>query len=751
MVVQTSDTTWQAYNDYGGNSLYKCAVDCPPGNPPATRPRTRSPTTGRSDDRGVRRALFTGAEYPMIRFLEANGYDARYVSGVDVHRRGALLRTTSSSSRAATTSTGPRASAPHGGARASRRQPRVLQRQRGLLEDALGAERGGHETADRTLVSYKDTHFNGARTRSSGPAPGATRASRPPAENSTPENALTGQHSSSTPARAGSRCPTRTASSACGATPRASLAAPDKSLALAPDTLGYEWDVDADNGFRPGRLVPAVVDHRQQRRSVHGLRQHDQVGGTATHNMTLYRASSGARVFGAGTVQWALGLDALEPGENPPDRNMQQATVNLFADMGAQPATRLSGLVAATATTDTTKPTATMTAPPATVADGTASRSAAQPPTRRRRGGRRRGLDRRRRHLAPGHRHGVLDVLVGRPRRADRDDQGPRDRRQRQHRDAAAPGDRSPSRARARCGATASRPAAPTPVTPARRGRREVQDRHLRHVTGVRFYKAAANTGTHIGSLWTADGAAARPGDVQRARPASGWQTVDVRPAGRGAAEHDLRRVVLRAERALLGHGRVLLRAPVARPERRGDRDSPPLHALRNSGTTTNGVYSYGAGARSRRAPTRPRNYWVDVMFAPTPAPGQVTGVTAAEGGRDAPRTCRGPRPPRAARRRPTRSRRTSARPRRRRRRSRRPPPTTTTVTGLTTGHDVPFRVPAIEPERRRARVGASNAVTPPRRVVRRRRPASTAQPARSRRGSTWTAPAADGDSPITG
>ena len=25
-------------------------------------------------------------------------------------------------------------------------------------------------------------------------------------------------------------------------------------------------------------------------------------------------------------------------------------------------------------------------------------------------------------------------------------------------------------------------------------------------VTGVRFYKAAANTGTHIGSLWTAAG-----------------------------------------------------------------------------------------------------------------------------------------------------------------------------------------------------------------------------------------------------
>ena len=51
----------------------------------------------------------------------------------------------------------------------------------------------------------------------------------------------------------------------------------------------------------------------------------------------MYRAPSGARVFGAGTVQWAWGLDDWNPDSTPPDRNMQQATVNLLADMGAQP------------------------------------------------------------------------------------------------------------------------------------------------------------------------------------------------------------------------------------------------------------------------------------------------------------------------------------------------------------------------------------------------------------------------------
>ena len=86
--------------------------------------------------------------------------------------------------------------------------------------------------------------------------------------------------------------------------------------------------------------------------------------GTATHHLTLYRHARGALVFGAGTVQWAWGLDAHHDTEtgvppervnenttrvgvdpNGPDRNARQATVNLFADMGVQPATLAPDLV----------------------------------------------------------------------------------------------------------------------------------------------------------------------------------------------------------------------------------------------------------------------------------------------------------------------------------------------------------------------------------------------------------------------
>ena len=43
------------------------------------------------------------------------------------------------------------------------------------------------------------------------------------------------------------------------------------------------------------------------------------------------------------------------------------------------------------------------------------------------------------------------------------------------------------------------------------------------HVTGVRFFKSAANTGPHTGSLWTSDGQRLATGTFTN-ETASGWQ-----------------------------------------------------------------------------------------------------------------------------------------------------------------------------------------------------------------------------------
>ena len=96
--------------------------------------------------------------------------------------------------------------------------------------------------------------------------------------------------------------------------------------------------------------------------------------GNATHHLTLYRAASSALVFGAGTVQWPWGLDDVHDRGGPPaDARMQQATVNLFADMGAPPATLQPGLLAAAPSTDHVAPTTTITSVSAGAVSGTAT------------------------------------------------------------------------------------------------------------------------------------------------------------------------------------------------------------------------------------------------------------------------------------------------------------------------------------------------------------------------------------------
>src|SRR5258708_33331977 len=92
ILFQTSDETWQAYNTYGGNSLYQCNSNCPPGNPAAYKGASKvsykRPWHSGADDTGGR-SWFMYAEYPVIRFLEQNGYDVRYTMGVDLFQPGA--------------------------------------------------------------------------------------------------------------------------------------------------------------------------------------------------------------------------------------------------------------------------------------------------------------------------------------------------------------------------------------------------------------------------------------------------------------------------------------------------------------------------------------------------------------------------------------------------------------------------------------------------------------------------------------
>src|SRR6185295_13923387 len=93
MVVQTSDTTWQAYNQYGGASLYCGGPLSNAGSAYSCLGRAAKVSYNRPIDTRQHdpQSFLFNAEYPMVRWLEANGYDVKYISGVDTERGAANL------------------------------------------------------------------------------------------------------------------------------------------------------------------------------------------------------------------------------------------------------------------------------------------------------------------------------------------------------------------------------------------------------------------------------------------------------------------------------------------------------------------------------------------------------------------------------------------------------------------------------------------------------------------------------------
>ena len=198
------------------------------------------------------------AEYPMVRFLEANGYDVSYTTGVDTDRRGADLITQPQDlpvGRPRRVLVGRPAGQRRGGPR-RRGQSRVLQRQRGVLEDPLGEQhrRLGHAATARWSPTRRPT-----------PTPRSTRTTRdwtgtwrdprfsPPADGGRPENGLTGtiftvnccttdMDVDGADGKMRFWRNTRVASSWRRNRPRSAIG-----------ILGYEWDEDARQRLPAGR------------------------------------------------------------------------------------------------------------------------------------------------------------------------------------------------------------------------------------------------------------------------------------------------------------------------------------------------------------------------------------------------------------------------------------------------------------------------------------------------------------------
>src|SRR6185436_3052574 len=390
---------------------------------------------------------------------------------------------------------------------------------------------------------------------------------------------------------------------------------------LAADTLGYEWNEDLDNGARPDGLIHLSAT------TVNGVEKildfGETVGiGTATHNLTLYRHSSGAIVFGAGTVQWSWGLDSNhDRGANPPDQAMQQATVNLLAEMGAQPGSLQIGadpskpLIATAKSSAAFAPSSLVTSPAAGGTVGSGDRLNITGTAADSGGGIVAGVEvsvdgGATWHAAQGTTSWTYDWTPGAPGAASIrtraiDDTG--------NREVAGAG--SPVTivvGSCPCPTIFSALAVPATIdandeSPVELGMKFRSDVNG-FVKGVRFYKSAGNSGTHIGSLWTSTCTLVASAQFTAETP-SGWQEVLFSAPVPVVANT----TYVVSYHTNVGHysasGGYFTSQGV---------DRSPLHAPATGTVGGNGVYVYGATAFPTQT-FNATNYWVDVLFDSTP------------------------------------------------------------------------------------------------------------------------------------
>jgi hypothetical protein len=140
-------------------------------------------------------------------------------------------------------------------------------------------------------------------------------------------------------------------------------------------------------------------------------------------------------------------------------------------------------------------------------------------------------------------------------------------------------------------------------------------------ITGIRFYKAAANTGTHVGNLWSSTGTLL--GSITFSNEtASGWQQMLL--ASPVAISSNT--VYVASFHCTLGHYSEDDNYFTSKGA-----DNPPLHALTNGVSGGNGVYAYGTSSVFPSSTWNAADYWVDIVFQPAVAPTLVSiAVTPA-------------------------------------------------------------------------------------------------------------------------
>jgi uncharacterized protein YjdB len=351
VLFKTSDATWQAYNPYGGNNFYSAAIPVP-GYAHATKLSYQRPVHMRGD-----KSSFYNAEYPMIRWMERNGYNISYTTDMDISRNSTPI---TPANHKVLLSVG------HDEYWSTEAFNKVENARNNGVHVAFfsGNEvywKTRWEDNYQTLVCYKEgtmgeavcggkcdpepNIWTGLWRDGCGSAYGANDGCRP-------EGTLTGQMSW-TQSTGSITIPDLYKNLRFWKNTSIASLTNGQSASTPYGVLGNEWDPEQFSNTYPAHRIELSKTLKDGK----------------THKMSLYRHPGGAFVYSAGTMQWAWGLDdhhdlnTANGPVQPVSRDMQQATVNLLFDMEALPESMQSDLVMPTAIDDNIAPASVINSP----------------------------------------------------------------------------------------------------------------------------------------------------------------------------------------------------------------------------------------------------------------------------------------------------------------------------------------------------------------------------------------------------
>jgi hypothetical protein len=304
ILVQASVNTWEAYNDFGGKSLYTSNSTGP--TVPASKTVAAAMVSFNRPFAVNTNTTPLSFEYGLVRYLERRGYDVSYQTDVDTDlNAGSLL--------------GHRLDVVNGHDEywsTAMRNAWEAARGAGINEAFIGGNIGywqaRYTNSDRTLIEYRQAALDPQPDPALKTVPFS--ALKPPR----PECSLLGVGYPGGLAAPGDPIRSFSVTPAAMANPWFRATGLTAGATIT-DSVGYEWDT-----LKPS-CAPASA-----RVLLHWT------GSPQNADAVTYTAASGARVFSDGTMQLTWALDDI--GHTPHvDGRVQALFANIFSDLGGAP------------------------------------------------------------------------------------------------------------------------------------------------------------------------------------------------------------------------------------------------------------------------------------------------------------------------------------------------------------------------------------------------------------------------------